>query len=148
MGNVFDAEDATQEILLKAMTNLSSFKQYSRFSTWVYRIAINYLINNQKKRSFKEKLTFDLMAEDLEQSIPVTDENYFGLEEDELAEELKLSCTNIMLQCLSPQDRCVFILGTMFKMNSRASRWLTRNDTGSLSKRRSYLAHENEWEVF
>ena len=119
LGNVFDAEDATQEILLKAMTNLSSFKQYSRFSTWVYRIAINYLINNQKKRSFKEKLTFDLMAEDLEQSIPVTDENYFGLEEDELAEELKLSCTNIMLQCLSPQDRCVFILGTMFKMNSQ-----------------------------
>lgn len=44
LGNVFDAEDATQEILLKAMTNLSSFKQYSRFSTWVYRIAIN--LNN------------------------------------------------------------------------------------------------------
>lgn len=54
LGNVFDAEDATQEILLKAMTNLSSFKQYSRFSTWVYRIAINYLINNQKSGPLKK----------------------------------------------------------------------------------------------
>lgn len=36
-----------------------------------------------------------------------------------LARELKYSCTNVMLQCLKPQDRCIFILGTMFKADSR-----------------------------
>ncbi len=36
-----------------------------------------------------------------------------------LAEELKLSCTNVLLQCLDPDSRCVFILGTMFKVDSR-----------------------------
>ena len=36
-----------------------------------------------------------------------------------LAEELKLSCTNVMLQCLDPESRCIFILGTMFKVDSR-----------------------------
>ena len=36
-----------------------------------------------------------------------------------LAEELKLSCTNVMLQCLDTESRCIFILGTMFKIDSR-----------------------------
>lgn len=119
LGNVFDAEDATQEILLKIVTNLASFKQQSRFSTWVYRIAVNHLITDQKKRSFQEQLTFDLMQQDLDQPIATKDSTFHVLEEEELAEELKLSCTNIMLQCLSPEDRCIFILGTMFKMNSQ-----------------------------
>lgn len=119
LGNVFDAEDATQEILLKIVTNLAAFKQQSRFSTWVYRIAVNHLITDQKKRSFQEQLTFDLMQKDLEQPIPTMDGAFSELEEEELSEELKLSCTNIMLQCLSPEERCVFILGTMFKMNSQ-----------------------------
>lgn len=119
LGNVFDAEDATQEILLKIVTNLAAFKQQSRFSTWVYRIAVNHLITDQKKRSFQEQLTFDLMQKDLDQPIPTMAGAFSELEEKELAEELKLSCTNIMLQCLSPEERCVFILGTMFKMNSQ-----------------------------
>lgn len=119
LGNVFDAEDATQEILLKIVTNLAAFKQQSRFSTWVYRIAVNHLITDQKKRSFQEQLTFDLMQKDLEQPIPTMGSAFSEVEEKELAEELKLSCTNIMLQCLSPEERCVFILGTMFKMNSQ-----------------------------
>lgn len=119
LGNVFDAEDATQEILLKIVTNLAAFKQQSRFSTWVYRIAVNHLITDQKKRSFQEQLTFDLMQKDLDQPIPTMDGAFSKLEEEELSEELKLSCTNIMLQCLSPEERCVFILGTMFKMNSQ-----------------------------
>ena len=36
-----------------------------------------------------------------------------------LAEELKLSCTNVMLQCLDAESRCIFILGTMFGIDSR-----------------------------
>lgn len=36
-----------------------------------------------------------------------------------LAEELKMSCTNVMLQCLDAESRCIFILGTMFKADSR-----------------------------
>jgi len=59
------------------------------------------------------------MQKDLEQPIPETDMTFQDIEEAELEEELKLSCTNIMLQCLTPQDRCIFILGTMFKMNSQ-----------------------------
>ncbi len=37
------AEDATQEILVLVITKLSQFRGESRFTTWVYRIAANYL---------------------------------------------------------------------------------------------------------
>ena len=42
-----------------------------------------------------------------------------NVEKDILAEELKMSCTNVMLPCLDMESRCIFILGTMFKIDSR-----------------------------
>jgi DNA-directed RNA polymerase specialized sigma24 family protein len=36
-----DAEDATQEILVKVATRLSTFRGDARVSTWVHRIAVN-----------------------------------------------------------------------------------------------------------
>ena len=43
LGTVHDAEDASQEIAVKIMTRLSTFRKESAFSTWVYRIAVNHL---------------------------------------------------------------------------------------------------------
>ncbi len=36
LGTFADAEDATQDILLKVITHLSSFRGESSFTTWVY----------------------------------------------------------------------------------------------------------------
>ena len=36
-----DAKDATQEILIKIITHLSTFNHKSQFKTWVYRVATN-----------------------------------------------------------------------------------------------------------
>ncbi len=43
LGTFPDAEDASQDILIKVMTHLSSYKGESAFSTWVFRIAANHL---------------------------------------------------------------------------------------------------------
>jgi len=51
-----DAEDITQEVLLKAITNLSRFQGKGAFRTWLYRIAFN-LILNMKKRNKDEMFT-------------------------------------------------------------------------------------------
>lgn len=37
-----DAEDATQEILVRTVTRLAQFDFRSKLKTWVYRIAVNY----------------------------------------------------------------------------------------------------------
>ena len=44
-----DAEDITQEILIKMMTKLSTFQGKSSFRTWLYRIVANHVINMKKR---------------------------------------------------------------------------------------------------
>ncbi len=48
LGTFADAEDAAQDILLKVIMHLSSFRGESAFTTWVFRIAVNHLKNYQK----------------------------------------------------------------------------------------------------
>src|ERR671921_1505843 len=43
-----DAEDATQEILIRVITRLSTFRGEAAFTTWVHRIAVNYLLDRSK----------------------------------------------------------------------------------------------------
>ena len=54
-----DAEDATQEILVRLVTHLGSFRGESTFSTWAYRVASNYLLTTRKRRAEREELTFE-----------------------------------------------------------------------------------------
>jgi len=45
-----DAEDATQEILLKTIKALPGFRGEAKFRTWFYRIALNHLLNVKKPK--------------------------------------------------------------------------------------------------
>lgn len=120
LGTSNDADDATQDILVRVMTNLASFRKESSFSTWVYRIAVNYLIDYKKSMFAQRPLDFEFYANDIKAGyVENTDELMLGVSKEELAQELKMSCTNVMLQCLDPQTRCIFILGTMFKIDSK-----------------------------
>lgn len=120
LGTFPDAEDAAQDILLKVMTNLSSFRGDSAFTTWVFRIALNHLKDYKKHMFAKAPLSFEFYGADIQnakvEDVPDLTQN---VEKAVLAEELKLSCTNVMLQCLDPESRCIFILGTMFRIDSR-----------------------------
>ncbi len=120
LGTLPDAEDASQDILLKVMTHLSSFRKESSFSTWVFAIAVNHLKNYKKHMFARYPLSFDDYGDDILHArileVPDLTQN---VEKAILAEELKLSCTNVMLQCLDTESRCIFIMGTMFQVDSR-----------------------------
>ena len=120
LGTFADAEDAAQDILLKMITHLSSFRGDSSFTTWVFTIAANHLKDYKKHMFAHYPLSFEYYKDDIEnaqiQDVPDLTQN---VEKDILAEELKMSCTNVMLQCLDVESRCIFILGTMFKIDSR-----------------------------
>lgn len=120
LGTFHDAEDATQDIILKIITHLSSFKKESSFSTWAFRIAVNHLTDYKKHMFARYPLTFEFYGDDIENA-PVGDipDLTQDVEKAILAEELKLSCTNVMLQCLDTDSRLIFVLGTMFKADSR-----------------------------
>lgn len=120
LGSPVDAEDAAQDIMVKVITRLSSFRKESEFTTWVYRIAANYLIDYKKSMFAQHPLSFEIYAADIEQGfIPNSSELLKNVDEDLLAEELKQSCTNVMLQCLDAESRLIFVLGVMFKADSK-----------------------------
>lgn len=120
LGTLQDAEDASQEIIMKIILGLSAFRKESAFSTWVYRIATNYLLNYKKSMFARAQLSFDYYAEDIQKGfLEVKHEQLQDVDKNLLSEELKASCTNVMLQCLDAESRCIYVLGTMFHLDSR-----------------------------
>jgi len=110
-----DAEDATQEILVRAVTRLSRFDFRSRLKTWVYRIAVNYILDVKKSAVERLHLTFDQFADDLAEGLsadPSTD-----AERSLLVEEVKIGCTLGMLQCLDRPHRLAYVLGEIMDMS-------------------------------
>jgi RNA polymerase sigma-70 factor (ECF subfamily) len=53
IGNYNEAEDIAQDVFVKVWRNIKSFKGKAKFSTWLYRIAVNQCLDYRRKR--KEK---------------------------------------------------------------------------------------------
>jgi RNA polymerase sigma factor (sigma-70 family) len=108
-----DAEDATQEIFIKALTRLASFEGRSTLRTWLYRIAVNHVLNMKRGRLEPEALTFSCYAHGLDntpdQDLP--DQSSVPADVRLLVEEARISCTSGMLLCLDRGQRLVYILG-------------------------------------
>ncbi len=111
-----DAEDATQEILIRVTAGLSRFRGESRFRTWVYRIACNTLLTLRKRRMEEQALTFEQFGEDLARGLsdysPENDPN-----ESLLLEEVKIGCMLALLLCLDRNHRLAYILGEILELD-------------------------------
>jgi RNA polymerase sigma factor (sigma-70 family) len=107
-----EAEDATQEILVKAVTKLASFEGRSRFRTWLYRIAVHHLLN-LRRLPREERLTFRSFAEGLDRAEEgdLPDPRQVPVDVRLLVEEAKVGCTMAMLMCLDREQRLVYALG-------------------------------------
>jgi RNA polymerase sigma factor (sigma-70 family) len=108
-----DAEDVTQEVLVKFVTKLSTFKGESKFRTWLYRIAANHDLN-MKRRSAETKVTTFAAygaAIDSTPDADLPDPKSVPVEVSILVEEAKNSCTMGMLLCLDRKQRLIFTLG-------------------------------------
>jgi len=60
MGNKEDASDVLQETFLQAFKKLSGFKGKARFSTWLYRIAVNICLMRKRKQKKMKVVSLDL----------------------------------------------------------------------------------------
>jgi RNA polymerase sigma factor (sigma-70 family) len=110
-----DAEDATQEILLKAVTRLSSFEGRSSFRTWLYRIVVNHVLNMQRGRVEQAALDFPAYgaALDTTPDLELLDPRTTSAEVRLLVTEAMISCVSGMLLCLDREQRLTYILGAI-----------------------------------
>ena len=114
-----DAEDATQEVLIKLLTRLSTFDGRSSLRTWLYRVAINHLLNMRRSRAESAELTFAQYGRNLDE-IPdaeLPDPRAVPVDAQLLIDEARVGCTSGMLLCLDRRQRVVFILGSIFRVS-------------------------------
>jgi RNA polymerase sigma factor (sigma-70 family) len=110
-----DAEDVTQEVLVKIITRLSTFKGESRFRTWLYRIAANHVLNMKRRSAESGVTTFAEYgaAIDGTPDLDLPDPNSVPVALPLLVEEAKNGCTMGMLLCLDRKQRLIFTLGAI-----------------------------------
>jgi RNA polymerase sigma factor (sigma-70 family) len=113
LGNRDDAEDVSQEILIRVVTSLSTFRGESAFRTWVYRIAANHLLR-AKKEGQKED-SFEAIEEFLDRGIEA---DMPALEDQFLVTEARLVCTTRMITALDRDHRLAFVLGEILELSS------------------------------
>jgi RNA polymerase sigma factor (sigma-70 family) len=112
-----EAEDITQEVLLKMLTKLSTFQGRSSFRTWLYRIVVNHILNLKQRQAEVTFSELGLLMDEL------PDQTLLGPADGSLPlpvllEEAKIGCTKAMLLCLDKRQRLVYILGELFGVKS------------------------------
>ncbi len=115
-----DAEDASQEILIKVVTHLSNFRGDSAFTTWVYRIAANHLLTTRQRRVEKERITFEQFGDLLD--VGLTEKTLSvpaQVDQRLLVEEAKIGCMQGMLLCLDRDHRLTYILGEILELTGK-----------------------------
>ena len=102
--------------------------------TWAYRVGVNYLLNLRRGSSAEAtSLSFDEFRDGLAEGL--ADADYRGPEAQVLADEMRLSCTQAMLQCLERHERIAFVLGEIFELTSADAAWILDTTPAAFRKR-------------
>lgn len=135
-----DAEDATQEALVRVVTHLSQFDGASRFSTWAFRVAVNQILDTRKKRHRLPLLDDAAIAGEiragLEPEAPERADDRLWLG------ELKTSCGLAMLGTLDGDHRIAYVLGEILELSSDEAGEILEIEPATFRKRLS-RAREN-----
>lgn len=108
-----DAEDVTQEVLVKVITKLSLYDpDKGAFRTWLYRIVSNHVIN-MKTRGYEAAITDLDSYYSFVTQVPDQDPDA-SPETQSIIEDLTIGCVMGTLLCLERTQRLVFILAIGF----------------------------------
>lgn len=126
LGRRDDAQDATQEILLKVTTHLGGWRGESAFGTWVYSVAGNHLLNARSRSPHRHEISFETLGAQLDGGLAYAerigfDERVLTPEDKLEARRTALSCTQAMLTCLDAPGRLAYVLDEIFGLESPAA---------------------------
>lgn len=138
LGHPTDAEDATQEILVKAVIHLGSFRHDSAFTTWVYRIATRHLLTTRKHCAKRIEMSFEQFEEQCDRGLSeISLISPIEAEQSLLIEEIKISCMQGILRCLESNLRIAYILGEIFQMTGKEGGYILDISPTAFRKRLS-----------
>ncbi|OHV45563.1 RNA polymerase sigma factor [Pseudofrankia sp. BMG5.36] len=134
-----DAEDATQEILIRMITRLSSYRGEAAFTTWLHRLAVNHLLDRRKSCVEGRELTFDRFADDLLDGLSAGPSA--APDAALLEREVQLACTHAVLTCLDRDHRVAYILGDVLGVDSTDGGYICDVPPSTYRKRLSRARH-------
>lgn len=142
LGNFADAEDATQEILVKIMTALASFQRRSSIRTWAFRIALNHVRDFAASRRAAGARSLETIAEQLDRGIAATPDYVHGASSPDPALELEarevgLHCLQGILLCLDVDQRAAYVLCEVFDFDTRTAALIEGVSEAALRQRLS-----------
>jgi RNA polymerase sigma factor (sigma-70 family) len=142
LGNRDDGADACQEILLKVVTHLSSFRAESSFTTWVFQIARNHLSTSLTRSLEHPTTSLDSIAERLGNGLTFSSNEVSLTAQDKLeAKQIAISCTQNMLMALDRQLRLAYLLDVIFGLSSEEGALVLGISAAAYRKRLSRAKH-------
>lgn len=108
-----DAEDAVQEAFLKAFLHLGQFRETSKFSTWLIRIALNQALLKLRKRRVSGEIFFDDSRQDEVGDFPIDVADWAPNPEELYKASEFRAILHKTLRELSPALSVVFVLQDM-----------------------------------
>ena len=99
-----DAEEISQDCFIKAYRALHTFKQTSKFSTWLYRIVYT------TSMTFLRKKRLDTQSIDEESSIIQLESCISDLSSNEVEHKSKMVFVNLAISRLLPDDAAIITL--------------------------------------
>jgi RNA polymerase sigma factor (sigma-70 family) len=112
-----DAEDATQEILVKIITHLGSFRGEGAFLSWAMKVAANHLLSI-RRRPREKTISFEEMASKIVSDWPKPWKELESVPmQNLLVEEFRIACLQVILLGLDRAHRLAYILGEIFEVS-------------------------------
>jgi len=138
LGKVDEAEDATQEILLKVLGHMAAFEGRSAFSTWVHTIAVRHIINQRRAHAEQVAIDEGHFARMLERGLAFgAGAPHDSPEDQALAQEIRRSCTQGMLLLLSLEERLAIVLVDLLGFDGAAAAVIAESSHDAFRQRLS-----------
>lgn len=137
--NPQDAQEITQEALMRIITRIAQFEGRSSFRTWAYRIVTNCFLDAKRGQLESMFTGFDDYGRDLD-SIPMEPLDLkagWEPERELIVEEAMLGCMLGMLLCLSREQRMVYMLGDIFEAPSQMAAEIMEISPGNFRQKLS-----------
>lgn len=117
-GNRADAEDLTQDAFVKALKAIDRFDGRAAFYTWLFRIAVNVVVSEQRKKSRRRTVSLDATGRnrDGEETGSWVAERLVsseGYPDDRLLRDEQQGLVAKALAALEEDHRCVVVLRDM-----------------------------------
>lgn len=124
VGNHYDADEVTQQVIIVLYDKLSQFKFNSSLKTWIYKITHTRSLNLLKKRKIQKML---LIGDVDRKDILISDNLYLNFENKERIKEV-----DSLLQKIPPKQREIFILRHFEGLSYEEISEITNRSIGTL----------------